>query len=56
MRSRFGVVKAGPGPKEKSSAVGWEHNAQGKIGARMADLAPMMDPVRCVTRLQLPGA
>ncbi|KAG0337444.1 Autophagy protein 7 [Podila horticola] len=27
-------------------AVGWEKNAQGKLGPRLADLAPLMDPVR----------
>jgi len=26
--------------------VGWEKNVQGKLGARLADLAPMMDPSR----------
>ncbi|KAJ2922042.1 hypothetical protein H1R20_g15051, partial [Candolleomyces eurysporus] len=31
---------------EKPSAVGWERNPQGKLGARLADLAPMMDPTR----------
>jgi hypothetical protein len=30
----------------RPQAVGWEKNAAGKMGARMADLAPMMDPVR----------
>ncbi|POW16552.1 hypothetical protein PSHT_06602 [Puccinia striiformis] len=28
------------------AAVGWEKNAAGKLGPRMADLAPMMDPIR----------
>lgn len=28
------------------AAVGWEKNAAGKLGPRMADLAPMMDPTR----------
>ncbi|KAF8936561.1 Autophagy protein 7 [Dissophora ornata] len=27
-------------------AVGWEKNAQGKLGPRLADLAPLMDPAR----------
>ncbi|KAI1317857.1 Autophagy protein 7 [Mortierella claussenii] len=27
-------------------AVGWEKNAQGKLGPRLADLAPLMDPTR----------
>lgn len=31
---------------KRPSAVGWEKNVQGKLGPRMADLAPMMDPVR----------
>ncbi|KAJ7512741.1 hypothetical protein B0H11DRAFT_1947177 [Mycena galericulata] len=30
----------------RPSAVGWEKNPQGKLAPRMADLAPMMDPVR----------
>jgi ubiquitin-like modifier-activating enzyme ATG7 len=30
----------------RPTAVGWEKNAQGKLGPRMADLAPMMDPTR----------
>ena len=51
-KSRFGIVKQGAGEmaplKERPSAVGWEKNIQGKLGARMADLAPMMDPARCV--------
>lgn len=53
-RSRFGVVKQGSGeapaaaPMAKPAAVGWEKNIQGKLGPRVADLAPMMDPARCV--------
>ncbi|KAF8882014.1 hypothetical protein BD779DRAFT_1544428 [Infundibulicybe gibba] len=39
-KSRFGIVSPG------SQAVGWERNLQGKLGPRVADLAPMMDPVR----------
>ncbi|TFK21522.1 E1-like protein-activating [Coprinopsis marcescibilis] len=31
---------------DRPSAVGWERNPQGKLGARVADLAPMMDPTR----------
>lgn len=27
-------------------SVGWERNIQGKLGPRMADLGPMMDPIR----------
>ncbi|KAH9934441.1 E1-like protein-activating [Epithele typhae] len=51
-KSRVGVVKQGAGEVvvaaagTKPSAVGWEKNIQGKLGARMADLAPMMDPAR----------
>ena len=55
-KSRFGVVKRGAGAGEtaaaageKPSAVGWEKNIHGKLGARVADLAPMMDPARCVS-------
>jgi ubiquitin-like modifier-activating enzyme ATG7 len=48
-KSRFGVLSAAAsaeGPQEKPSAVGWEKNVQGKLGPRVADLAPMMDPTR----------
>jgi len=49
-KSRFGVLRQGEGDvkalTEKPSAVGWEKNVQGKLGPRMADLAPMMDPTR----------
>ncbi|KZO99225.1 E1-like protein-activating [Calocera viscosa TUFC12733] len=31
---------------KRPTAVGWERNAAGKLGPRMADLAPMMDPAR----------
>ncbi|KAG0077478.1 Autophagy protein 7 [Podila epicladia] len=31
---------------EIPKAVGWEKNAQGKLGPRLADLAPLMDPAR----------
>ena len=34
-------------PTEKPSAVGWEKDIQGKLGARVADLAPLMDPTWC---------
>ena len=48
-KSRFGSVSL-PSPVDKSTtrptAVGWEKNVQGKLGARLADLAPMMDPSR----------
>ena len=46
--SRFGVLRGGPSGTDKPSAVGWEKNVQGKLGARIADLAPMMDPKRSV--------
>ncbi|KAI0634643.1 E1-like protein-activating [Trametes polyzona] len=49
-KSRFGVVKQGtgaaPANAEKPAAVGWEKNIHGKLGPRVADLAPMMDPTR----------
>ncbi|KAH9829387.1 E1-like protein-activating [Rhodofomes roseus] len=49
-KSRFGVVSQGAGEvavqTEKPTAVGWEKNVQGKLGPRVADLAPMMDPTR----------
>ncbi|KAG5636737.1 hypothetical protein H0H81_006995 [Sphagnurus paluster] len=48
-KSRFGVLEIGgapPTPNERPSAVGWEKNPQGKLGPRVADLAPMMDPTR----------
>ncbi|KAH8984457.1 hypothetical protein EDB92DRAFT_1887074 [Lactarius akahatsu] len=44
--SRIGVLRGGPVDADKPSAVGWEKNVQGKLGARVADLAPMMDPKR----------
>ncbi|KAI0721475.1 E1-like protein-activating [Fomitopsis betulina] len=50
-KSRVGVVAQGAGTPaqallEKPAAVGWEKNVQGKLGPRVADLAPMMDPAR----------
>ncbi|KAG1794210.1 uncharacterized protein HD556DRAFT_1371621 [Suillus plorans] len=47
-RSRFGVVSIGEGdPTAKPSAIGWErHPTTNKLSARVADLAPMMDPKR----------
>lgn len=35
-----------PPDVEIPKAVGWEKNAQGKLGPRLADLAPLMDPAR----------
>ena len=49
-KSRVGVVRQGAGEGAatpgRPSAVGWEKNVHGKLGARIADLAPMMDPAR----------
>ncbi|KAF9240392.1 hypothetical protein BU15DRAFT_73985 [Melanogaster broomeanus] len=47
-KSRFGIVTiAGGDPNLKPTAVGWErHPTTNKLSARMADLAPMMDPTR----------
>ena len=48
-KSRFGVLSVGATGGDatmKPSAVGWEKNVQGKLGPRVADLAPMMDPTR----------
>lgn len=50
----FGVAGAEAGLERmvtKPGAVGWEKNVQGKLGPRVADLAPMMDPTRCVPSL-----
>ncbi|KAH7907877.1 hypothetical protein BJ138DRAFT_1158950 [Hygrophoropsis aurantiaca] len=47
-KSRFGVISSGESDTAtKPSAVGWErHPTTNKLSARMADLAPMMDPAR----------
>ncbi|KZP04878.1 E1-like protein-activating [Athelia psychrophila] len=49
-KSRFGVLTTAASKevdaKVKPTAVGWEKNVVGKLGARVADLAPMMDPIR----------
>ncbi|GAA5904578.1 Atg7p [Sporobolomyces salmoneus] len=38
---------AGEGESRKMPSVaGWEKNAQGSLGPRMADLGPLMDPIR----------
>lgn len=52
-RSRFGVVShpSGGEPATKPAALGWErHPTTNKLSARMADLAPMMDPTRYTHR------
>ena len=54
LSSRFGILHGGPTSAEKPSAVGWEKNVQGKLGARVADLAPMMDPKRLVSPFFVP--
>lgn len=47
-KSIYGVVSAGDAEAAttRPKAVGWELNIKGKAGARLADLAPMMDPAR----------
>jgi len=48
-KSRFGVLQIGglaTNETGRPAAVGWEKNPQGKLGPRLADLAPMMDPTR----------
>ncbi|KAH7920336.1 E1-like protein-activating [Leucogyrophana mollusca] len=47
-KSRFGVVSSAEGDSAtKPAAVGWErHPTTNKLSARVADLAPMMDPTR----------
>lgn len=54
-KSCIGDLTVGDGSSEitapsssRPNAVGWEKNVHGKLGPRMADLAPMMDPARCV--------
>lgn len=52
-KSRFGILQiagATPEASTRPAAVGWEKNLQGKLGPRVADLAPMMDPERSVLR------
>ncbi|PPQ82174.1 hypothetical protein CVT26_008804 [Gymnopilus dilepis] len=50
-KSQIGVLiqpggEAAASTEGRPSAVGWEKNPQGKLGPRVADLAPMMDPTR----------
>jgi len=50
-RSRIGVVSIGEAAgvqvqATRPAALGWEKNAQGKLGPRVADLGGMMDPRR----------
>ncbi|KAJ6595840.1 hypothetical protein DFH09DRAFT_1135756 [Mycena vulgaris] len=49
-KSRVGTVHSEPAANAaaaaRPSAVGWEKTPQGKLAPRVADLAPMMDPVR----------
>ena len=33
---------------ECPKSIGWEKNSQGKLAPREIDLAPLMDPLRCV--------
>ncbi|TFL02674.1 hypothetical protein BDV98DRAFT_592331 [Pterulicium gracile] len=50
-KSTFGVVSSAESTEaltQRPSGVGWEKNNQGKLSPRIADLAPMMDPARCV--------
>jgi ubiquitin-like modifier-activating enzyme ATG7 len=49
-KSRVGTLHcetpAAASATARPSAVGWEKTPQGKLAPRVADLAPMMDPVR----------
>lgn len=48
-KSRFGTItqaSSTEAPTARPSAIGWERNAAGKLGPRLADLAPMMDPTQ----------
>lgn len=42
------------GDAKRPATVGWEKNEKGKLGPRMADLGPLMDPTRCVQPGTLP--
>jgi hypothetical protein len=39
--------------KKRPGVVGWEKNDKGKLGPRLADLAPLMDPTQFRRRLPL---
>jgi ubiquitin-like modifier-activating enzyme ATG7 len=46
--SRIGRVSVpeGQSSSDRPASVGWERNKAGKLGSRIADLGPMMDPAR----------
>ncbi|KAI5480659.1 autophagy-related protein 7 [Pseudohyphozyma bogoriensis] len=46
LRLKDGGVAAEGEEGKKPSVVGWEKNDKGKLGPRVADLAPLMDPTR----------
>ena len=50
LRNLVGMVKLKSSGEVSTGArpgvVGWEKNDKGKLGPRMADLAPLMDPTR----------
>ncbi|KAI0703504.1 hypothetical protein C8T65DRAFT_696734 [Cerioporus squamosus] len=45
-KSRFGILKQSGTAAATMERVGWEKIIHGKLGARVADLAPMLDPAR----------
>jgi ubiquitin-like modifier-activating enzyme ATG7 len=52
-KSRYAVLERQTGAEgtqgARPDAVGWEKNPHGKLAPRVVDLAPMMDPTRCVS-------